>query len=76
MALAPHPDGRLRGCYRPDRHLSARSRQLAFDSGGVTTNIVTVPLIAAIGIGLAASIGGRSLLRDGFGLVALCVTVP
>ncbi|GAA1188727.1 hypothetical protein GCM10009674_30290 [Nesterenkonia xinjiangensis] len=49
---------------------------LAYDSGGVTTNIVTVPLIAAIGIGMAASITGRSRLRDGFGLVALCVMVP
>ncbi|GAA3052107.1 MULTISPECIES: DUF1538 domain-containing protein [Actinomycetes] len=49
---------------------------LAYDSGGVTTNIVTVPLIAAIGIGMAASISGRSRLRDGFGLVALCVMVP
>ncbi|MGJ9406773.1 DUF1538 domain-containing protein [Nesterenkonia aurantiaca] len=49
---------------------------LAYDSGGVTTNIVTVPLIAAIGIGMAASIRGRSRLGDGFGLVALCVMVP
>ncbi|GAA1052355.1 DUF1538 domain-containing protein [Dietzia natronolimnaea] len=49
---------------------------LAFDSGGVTTNVVTVPLIAAIGIGLANSIRGRSALTDGFGLVALCVMVP
>lgn len=49
---------------------------LAYDSGGVTTNVVTVPLIAAIGIGLANSIRGRSALSDGFGLVALCVMVP
>ncbi|WP_309485729.1 DUF1538 domain-containing protein [Halomonas sp. DQ26W] len=49
---------------------------LAYDSGGVTTNIVTVPLIAALGIGLAASIRGRSSLIDGFGLVALAVMVP
>ncbi|WP_458112204.1 DUF1538 domain-containing protein [Arthrobacter sp. R1-13] len=49
---------------------------LAYDSGGVTTNIVSVPLIAAIGLGLANSIRGRSLLGDGFGLVALCVMVP
>ncbi|MET3368400.1 UNVERIFIED_CONTAM: hypothetical protein ABIE34_001640 [Jeotgalibacillus campisalis] len=49
---------------------------LAYDSGGVTTNIVSVPLIAAIGLGLANSIRGRSLLADGFGLVALCVMVP
>jgi len=49
---------------------------LAYDSGGVTTNIVTVPLIAAMGIGLAASIRGRNPLMDGFGLVALAVMVP
>jgi hypothetical protein len=49
---------------------------LAYDSGGVTTNIVTVPLVAALGIGLAASIAGRSTLSDGFGLVALAVMVP
>ncbi len=49
---------------------------LAYDSGGVTTNIVTVPLIAALGIGLASSIQGRSPLLDGFGLVALAVMVP
>jgi hypothetical protein len=49
---------------------------LAYDSGGVTTNIVTVPLIAALGLGLAASIRGRNPLADGFGLVALAVMVP
>lgn len=49
---------------------------LAYDSGGVTTNIVTVPLIAALGIGLALSIRGRNPLAHGFGLVALAVMVP
>ncbi|QIT56100.1 DUF1538 domain-containing protein [Aquisalimonas sp. 2447] len=49
---------------------------LAYDSGGVTTNIVTVPLIAALGIGLAVSIRGRTALMHGFGLVALAVMVP
>lgn len=49
---------------------------LAYDSGGVTTNIVTVPLIAALGIGLAVSIKGRNPLAHGFGLVALAVMVP
>ncbi len=49
---------------------------LAYDSGGVTTNIVTVPLIAALGLGLAAAIRGRNPLIDGFGLVALAVMVP
>lgn len=49
---------------------------LAYDSGGVTTNIVTVPLVAALGIGLAMSIRGRHPLLHGFGLVALAVMVP
>ncbi|MEX0914787.1 MAG: DUF1538 family protein, partial [Wenzhouxiangellaceae bacterium] len=49
---------------------------LAYDSGGVTTNIVTVPLIAALGIGLASAIRGRNPLIDGFGLVALAAMVP
>ncbi|MDX5299763.1 MAG: DUF1538 domain-containing protein, partial [Gammaproteobacteria bacterium] len=49
---------------------------LAYDSGGVTTNIVTVPLIAALGIGLASSLRGRNALMHGFGLVALAVMVP
>lgn len=49
---------------------------LAYDSGGVTTNIVTVPLIAALGIGLAVSLRGRNPLIHGFGLVALAVMVP
>lgn len=49
---------------------------LAYDSGGVTTNIVTVPLIAALGIGLASSIRGRNPLVDGFGIVAMAVMVP
>jgi hypothetical protein len=49
---------------------------LAYDSGGVTTNIVTVPLIAALGIGLAVSVRGRNPLIHGFGLVGLAVMVP
>lgn len=49
---------------------------LAYDSGGVTTNIVTVPLIAALGIGLAVSLRGRTALTHGFGLVGLAVMVP
>jgi len=49
---------------------------LAYDSGGVTTNIVTVPLIAALGIGLATSLRNRNPLMHGFGLVALAVMVP
>lgn len=49
---------------------------IAYDSGGVTTNIVTVPLIAAVGLGLAGALSGRTLLLHGFGLVALAVMVP
>ena len=43
---------------------------LAYDSGGVTTSTVTVPLVTALGLGLAESVPGRSALHDGFGLVA------
>ena len=47
---------------------------LAYDSGGVTTSTVTVPLVAALGLGLAANVPGRSPLIDGFGLIAIaCV---
>jgi len=43
---------------------------LAYDSGGVTTSTVTVPLVAALGLGLASTVPGRSPLIDGFGLIA------
>lgn len=43
---------------------------LAYDSGGVTTSTVTVPILVALGIGMASSIPGRSPLLDGFGLIA------
>lgn len=49
---------------------------LAFDSGGVTTSTVTVPLIAALGLGLAETIKGRSPLLDGFGMVAITCLCP
>ncbi|WP_238105182.1 DUF1538 domain-containing protein [Vibrio cincinnatiensis] len=49
---------------------------IAYDSGGVTTNIVTVPLITAIGVGLASSIRGRNPLIDGFGLAAMAAMAP
>jgi len=49
---------------------------LAYDSGGVTTSTVTVPLIAAIGIGLASSIKGRNPAIDGFGLIAFASLTP
>ncbi|WP_413207398.1 DUF1538 domain-containing protein [Rhodospirillum sp. A1_3_36] len=49
---------------------------LAYDSGGVTTSTVTVPLVTALGLGLASSIPGRSPLIDGFGLIALASLFP
>ena len=49
---------------------------LAYDSGGVTTSTVTVPLVAALGLGLASAIPGRSPLIDGFGLIAFASVFP
>jgi nitrogen regulatory protein PII len=49
---------------------------IAYDSGGVTTSTVTVPLMAALGIGLATNIDGRSPLIDGFGLIAFASLFP
>lgn len=49
---------------------------LAYDSGGVSTSTVTVPLVAALGLGLAANIPGRNPLLEGFGMIALAVLFP
>jgi hypothetical protein len=49
---------------------------LAYDSGGVTTSTVTVPLVVALGLGLAETIPGRSVLLDGFGLIAFASLFP
>jgi hypothetical protein len=49
---------------------------LAYDSGGVTTSTVTVPVVTALGIGLASTIPGRSPLVDGFGLIAFASLFP
>jgi len=49
---------------------------IAYDSGGVTTSTVTVPLVAAIGLGLATNIAGRDPLIDGFGLIAFASLFP
>ena len=49
---------------------------LAFDLGGVTTSTVTVPLVAALGIGLASTIKGRNPVLDGFGLIAFASLTP
>jgi hypothetical protein len=49
---------------------------LAYDSGGVTTSTVTVPLVTALGLGLATTVPGRSALLDGFGLIAFASLFP
>jgi hypothetical protein len=49
---------------------------VAYDSGGVATSTVTVPLVAALGVGLASSIRGRDPMLDGFGMIALAVLTP
>ena len=49
---------------------------IAFDSGGVTTSTVTVPLVTALGVGLASSIRGRNPMVDGFGMIALASLFP
>ncbi|MFQ5488217.1 MAG: DUF1538 family protein, partial [Gammaproteobacteria bacterium] len=49
---------------------------LAYDSGGVTTSTVTVPLVTALGMGLASTVPGRSVLIDGFGLIAFASLFP
>ena len=49
---------------------------LAYDSGGVTTSTVTVPLVTALGLGLASTVPGRSPLLDGFGLIAFASVCP
>lgn len=49
---------------------------IAYDSGGVTTSTVTVPLVTALGVGLASSLRGRSPLTDGFGLIAFASLTP
>ncbi len=49
---------------------------IAYDSGGVTTSTVTVPLVAALGVGLASAIRGRNPMIDGFGLIAFASLTP
>jgi len=49
---------------------------LAYDSGGVTTSTVTVPLVTALGLGLAETVPGRDPLLDGFGLIAFASLFP
>jgi hypothetical protein len=49
---------------------------IAYDSGGVTTSTITVPLVTALGVGLASSIKGRNPMTDGFGLIAFASLMP
>ncbi len=49
---------------------------VAYDSGGVTTSTVTVPLVTALGVGLASSLRGRNAMTDGFGLIAFASLTP
>lgn len=49
---------------------------IAYDAGGVTTSTITVPLVTALGVGLASVIKGRSPLTDGFGLIAFASLMP
>ena len=49
---------------------------IAYDSGGVTTSTITVPLVTALGVGLASSIRGRNAMTDGFGLIAFASLTP
>ena len=49
---------------------------LAYDSGGVSTSTVTVPIVAALGLELASTVPGRSALLDGFGLIAFACLFP
>lgn len=49
---------------------------IAYDSGGVTTSTITVPLVTALGVGLASSIKERNLMLDGFGLIAFASLLP
>ena len=49
---------------------------VAYDSGGVTTSTVTVPLVTALGVGLASSLKNRNPMLDGFGLIAFASLTP
>jgi len=61
----------IQTCFSPKQIIP-----LAYDSGGVTTSTVTVPLVAALGLGLAETVPGRHPLIDGFGLIAFASLFP
>ena len=58
-------------CFAPQEIIG-----IAYDSGGVTTSTITVPLVTALGVGLASSIKGRNPMVDGFGLIAFASLTP
>jgi hypothetical protein len=61
----------IQTCFAPKTIMA-----LAYDSGGVTTSTVTVPIVAALGLGLSASVPGRNPAIDGFGLIAFASLFP
>jgi hypothetical protein len=63
--------------YTPNSNCAPKNIiALAYDTGGVTTSTVTVPLVAALGLGLASTIEGRNPIIDGFGLIAFASLFP
>ena len=74
----------LKNIFLDTIHVSPKQRlispksivPLAYDSGGVTTSTVTVPLVAALGLGLSTTIPGRNPALDGFGLIAFASLFP
>ncbi|MBU1567877.1 MAG: DUF1538 domain-containing protein, partial [Proteobacteria bacterium] len=58
-------------CFAPKSIMA-----LAYDTGGVTTSTVTVPIVAALGIGLSSAVPGRNPAVDGFGLIAFASLFP
>ncbi|HUF10880.1 MAG TPA: DUF1538 family protein, partial [Rhodothermales bacterium] len=68
------------GCYAAVAALSffapSETMGIAFDAGGVTTSVITVPLVTALGIGLASSLSGRNAMTDGFGMIVIIIVIP
>ena len=68
------------GCYAAVAALSfvapPETMGFAMDAGGVTTSVITVPLVTALGIGLASSLSGRNTLTDGFGMIVIIIVIP
>jgi hypothetical protein len=68
--------GWLSYCYCADHFAPKKIIALAYDSGGVTTSTVTVPIVTALGLGLAKTVPGRDPAIDGFGLIAFASLFP